>query len=129
MPDDPENFETRTPAERLRLSCSERHSAERLELERFRVGLVGADGKNGTIGTLRASVASLRRALITGRITIGTLALGSCGVWLSRIYDAGQSRGAELNRLEQVESSLKELRAAVWVVRSVPPAPPAGDQP
>lgn len=140
MSDDPEDFETRTPlpqslaalVERLHSSCSERHSAERLELERFRVGLVGEDGKNGRLGALTVSVTGIRKSLIA----IAMVAFGSCGGWIWRLDDAGETRGVERNRLDQVEraaiemhNTIEQLRAEVWRIRYQQPVAPAGVTP
>ena len=91
-----------------RLGCHlEEHDDQLRTQERRLDRIEGADGTNGKIGTLGGKVSAINKWIAA----VGMVALTGAAGAIKTVFDAGEARGADRIRLEQVERTLQEVRA------------------
>lgn len=74
----------------------------------------GADGTNGKLSVLRSDVGAIRKWIAA----VAMVALTGAAGFVKNVFDAGEARGAERIRLEQVERTLQEVRADLAQMRA-----------
>jgi hypothetical protein len=106
------------------------------ELEAWRLRMEGMDARNGRLGRLTTELATVSKQLAAWRkvvVAAAMFAATAVGGVIWKAYLAGDSRGAERERIHSLERSIErqdaeiaKLQAALWR-RTGKPVTPAGD--